>query len=171
MRIPWWSYTTTELVARRLPTRADVFEWGSGGSTVWFIDRGATVTSIEHDERWYERMRGAVTAPSTIRLIAPTPTGSILWRHGPGFFDDYVGAIREWPDESFDLVAIDGAARLECAMAAKPKVRLGGFILVDDFHGPRPAKLREILPGWERTVSHDLKPAEVTGTTALFTRP
>lgn len=171
MRVPWWSYATSELVGRRLPARANVFEWGSGGSTVWFIDRGAAVASIEHDERWYERVRGAVAAPSTIRLITPTPTGSISCPYAPGFFDDYVQAIQEWPDESLDLVSVDGAARLDCVVAAKPKVRVGGLILVDDFRDPRPAKLGEILAGWECTVSHGLKPAEVTGTTALFTRP
>ena len=41
-------------------------EFGSGRSTVWFAERVATLTSVEHDERWYE----AVSAKLKERRLA-----------------------------------------------------------------------------------------------------
>ena len=37
-----------------------------------------------------------------------------------------------FPDESFDLVIVDGYARPSCVLHAIPKIRRGGHLLLDD---------------------------------------
>jgi hypothetical protein len=44
----------------------------------------------------------------------------------------YAAFIDRFPDHSFDLVIIDGRARAACIQHAIPKVKKGGYLLVDD---------------------------------------
>ena len=47
-------------------------------------------------------------------------------------FGRYVRAIDSEPDDSIDLVIVDGQARTRCVLAAAPKIRPGGMLLLDD---------------------------------------
>ena len=47
-------------------------------------------------------------------------------------FSDYVQQIDEFPDEYFDVVMVDGRARPSCIKRSLSKVRVGGFMIVDN---------------------------------------
>src|ERR1700712_778935 len=59
LRVPFWPYAAAEYLEARLPAGAKVFEYGSGGSTLWLLDHGADVTSVEHDRSWHQRLQQA----------------------------------------------------------------------------------------------------------------
>jgi hypothetical protein len=44
---PWWNHRAIRYFTEQLRPGDHVFEWGSGSSTVWLVDHGATVTSVE----------------------------------------------------------------------------------------------------------------------------
>lgn len=171
LRIPWWTYDAADAVAARLPPGATVFEYGSGGSTLWLEDRGARVTSVEHHPKWYERMVAAVGPSTVVQLAEPSPTGTrrseVVAR---GFFDGYIDTIAGFDDGSFDLVIVDGRCRVACAAAAAPKVRAGGMLLLDDTERDRYRPALDALASWSPVTYAGLKPSGFSRTT-VFTRP
>lgn len=108
---PLMSYEAIDWLNDYLKPEMRVFEWGSGGSTLW-IRKRAKIISIEHDEGWAEK------------------TGAILIKDD----EKYVGAIDEYPDNYFDLVIVDGVdwSRKRCMPKAFDKVKKGGYLLLDD---------------------------------------
>lgn len=127
-RTPWWNYRAIEFVERRLPGHARVFEFGGGASTLWLRDHQATVTTVEDDRHWYEGLRQRL--PDADLRFVELATNTVATPDGP--FDNYAHSIDGEPDETFDLVIVDGQARHDSILAAAPKVRRGGMLLLDD---------------------------------------
>ena len=136
-----------------------VFEYGSGGSTVFFAGLAKEVVSIEHDPEWYERTRArlrSLTLENCTYILEPAQPGT-----NPHFsssnegaqglnFEGYVKTIARYPDRHFDLVSVDGRARVACVLAAIPKVRDGGFLLLDDADRPEYAAAEDALVPFAR---------------------
>jgi CheY-like chemotaxis protein len=157
-RLPWWPFAAINGVAASLPPEAVVFEFGGGGSTLWLADLGAQVTVAEHDREWFEVLCQQLGDTATTLLSEPSTEGTISSVKTPGkFFDEYVGLIAAQPAGRFDLVIVDGRARVECGLAAMSKIRPGGIMLLDDSHRLRYEPLREALSGWARTDHRGLK--------------
>jgi hypothetical protein len=172
LRSPWWPYDAISWVAGNLPTGARVFEYGGGGSTLWLNDRGAAVTVAEHHDGWYRQLVEALPPGVRVLLVPPKSQGTVTSAVEPGFFDDYAAAIDGEPDGSFDLVIVDGRARVDCARHAVSKVRPGGLLLLDDTERPRYGPTVEMLAGWERHVFTGLKPgSRVWAQTSAWKRP
>ncbi len=137
--LPWWTFTASAEVADFLSKRpqARVFEWGSGSSTVWLAQRSASVTSIESDAGWAQRVSRSV--PGHVTLVTPTiPRASkdtlVLskrWGYRSRDFSAYVSAIDAIPGD-FDLIVIDGRAREACFARALPRLAAGGTIVFDN---------------------------------------
>lgn len=115
-------------------------ETGAGASTVWFAEKCRHLTSVEHDPAWARRVASwlaqrGLTDRVDLRLCARTSEGT------PG---SYIQVIEEQPAASLDFVLIDGKKRDQCAVAALPKLRPGGLMIVDDVHRyiPRQAPSR-----------------------------
>jgi hypothetical protein len=172
LRSPWWPYSAIEWLASALPEGARVFEYGSGGSTLWLEDRGATVTVVEHDERWHGELAGKL-GPTTRLLLQPaTATGHITSEAAPGYFDDYIAAIDSQADGSLDLVIVDGRARVQCVRRALQKVKPGGLLMLDDTDRARYRSAVEMLSDWERHVFAGLKPGhKYPAQTSAWRRP
>lgn len=107
-----------------------VFEWGAGGSTVYFARNCQSVISIEHNTEWIDRVNKMLVGLDNVDL-----------RHVRGLpkdvkdrFRPYADAILEFPDESFDLISVDGEASCRgwCVTNALPKLRIGGWLLLDN---------------------------------------
>ena len=172
LRQPWWPYDAVSWMTTRLPSRARVFEYGGGGSTLWLEDRGAIVTAVEHDGEWYKQLAGQVASETELLYVPPEATGVITSASAPGFFDTYAAAIDDRPDGSLDLVIVDGRARIECARRAMPKVRPGGLLLLDDTDRHRYQPALEMLGIWEPHVFSGLKPGQRSpAQTSVWRRP
>ena len=136
---PWWNPRAIRYLHERVTDGAKVFEWGSGASTVWLDSLGLSVVSIESDARWAEKVQAALPNV-TIKLIPGEEHGNIpnhdQLRETPltTYFDHYVSAIDEYPDDYFDVVIIDGMARDSCAQRCRTKVRRGGTVVIEDTH-------------------------------------
>lgn len=128
-----------------LPDLSHVFEWGSGGSTVYWARHCDDVVSIEQNPEWLIR---------TANLLAREDLVVDLWLvrgppRDPGFIR-YADTILFFGDDTFDLVFVDGerACRHRCLSNAIPKVHPGGWLMVDNsnwFDLDLPS-----LSGWER---------------------
>lgn len=150
---PWITCDAFDYLRARLPQGARVFEYGSGGSTIFWKHCGADLVSVEHDPEWYESVRRRLgNSPGVdYRLVPPEPlaggdTGSDPSdpldyasddaRYAGLSFRAYVSQIDAFPDGSFDVLLIDGRARPSCILHGCRKVRVGGFLVLDNADRP-----------------------------------
>ena len=89
-----------------------VLEYGSGGSTTWFAERVARVTSIEHNQQWAATLT-QLPANVDLRVVPPEwPLKKRLSAAKPGQFTSYVAAA---DDIAPNFVLVDGRARVPSA--------------------------------------------------------
>lgn len=145
---PWITFAAADHIAGQIRPGMRVFEYGSGGSTFFWLRHGARVVSIEHDNAWYEAVRRRLTAGASVdyRLVLPEPADhggegaeanpSAYRSADPLFrqyrFERYARQIDEFPDAFFDIVLVDGRARASCLVHGARKVRPGGLLILDN---------------------------------------
>lgn len=147
--MPWIVYDAYDYLDKIVPANIRVFEYGSGGSTLyWLTCKRSQCISIEHNPNWYELVNKYVLnlgAPSDVdyRLVEPIayksdgldvydPANYLDDKMRNFSFENYVKQIDEFPDEYFDVVMIDGEARPSCIVHGWKKVRRGGLMIVDN---------------------------------------
>ena len=163
---PWINFRATEWLESYLKPAMRVFEYGSGGSTLYLAKRVAQVVSVEHDESFYrfmaERLRSTGIENCTYLLRVPI---SHTMANSPAYscesftsewpaqksmsFEAYVKAIDDYPDGRFDLVTVDGRARPSCVLRALSKIKNGGWLLVDNMERARYGIIRNLLDQYE----------------------
>jgi hypothetical protein len=149
-RLPWLSFPAIDLLKSTLKRSDTVFEFGGGGSTLFFVDRVAEVVTVEHDADWSkaleEHMKGEQGARWEGHHVPPA-NGAVVSGSDPSEplhyastdeasagrnYEDYASRIDRYPDGYFDVVLIDGRARTSCLHHAVPKLRSGGTLVLDN---------------------------------------
>ena len=156
--IPWYTYPTIEYLNHLDFSKMNVFEFGSGNSTLWWAGKTKSVTSVEDDENWYNKVSSS----------ASFLTDKIKYLHENNK-EKYVNAIA---GNLFDIVVIDGKHRPECAnhMLSYYKNRVGVMLIFDnsDWYPETINSLREGL-GWIQVDFHGFGPInDYTWTTTIF---
>lgn len=167
---PWLPYGAICLLWHELEPGDRVFEWGAGGSTIWFAKLGCLVDSVEHDALWTETVRerldelalgGNVTLRRCEAEAAP-PDGeryrSAEDEYAGLSFRVYAHAIDDHPDGRFDLIVVDGRARPACLELAPPKLSPGGMLLLDDSDRERYREAAATVADWEERRFTGLQP-------------
>jgi hypothetical protein len=125
--VPWWNVRATQEVASFLArrSRARVFEFGSGASSVWLAGRASSLVTVEHDAAWATKVGTHLKAYDNSRLL----TAEL---HSPDGIapSPYLSAIDGTGD--YDLIVVDGRRRIDCLTAAIPHLKRDGLILFDD---------------------------------------
>lgn len=146
---PWWTYGAVAEVERHLAAYAGgarVFEYGSGASTVWLARRSREVHSVEHHAGFARVMRrvladAGVAGTVDLREVPAEASDAPATRSGRRGEDhvDYTRYVRsiEEVGGQFDLVVVDGRARVQSLVAALPFLAPGGLVVLDDAQRPR----------------------------------
>lgn len=138
MDVPWWTFSAIARVERWIAERGDVraFEYGAGASTAWLARRCRQVVSAEHDAGFFRVVAPSFTQDNVeLRLVEPhRGVASPRVRSGrKGYadcdFSDYVDAIGT---DRYDLIVIDGRARVACFERARRQLARGGLIVFDN---------------------------------------
>lgn len=132
-----------------------VFEWGSGGSTVFWSRNCADVISVEHLDNWLQR--------TAEMLVSFECIDNWEIRHVPADMTVEVEHYRNYANEilrvegNFDLIYVDGEAtsRQWCLDLALDRVNPGGYLLLDNSNW---LEGRDFGERWERQdfVARDL---------------
>ncbi len=149
--VPWLTFPAIDWVDSYLRTNSRVFEYGSGGSSLFFSRRAGEVISLEHDGGFFDLMKGIVeergihnldlrlVEPENDHLTLPYAVGNFR-SLSPDFrtssFERYVRTIEDFEDASFDLVVVDGRSRVSCVFLSAGKVKVGGYVLLDNAERP-----------------------------------
>ena len=154
--VAWWSYPAMRRVDEFLSARpeARVFEYGAGASTAWLARRAGKVDSVEHDAEFvaYVRELLADTPGVQLHAVPPTPATAATTirsqRHGHADLDfgDYVSTIDQ-VGGPFDLVVVDGRARVDAFRRALDHLKDDGVVVFDNIRRKRYWDVVSKLPG------------------------
>jgi len=152
---PWLTEAANKILEQYVKTHKniDVFEFGSGASTVWFSKQKNVnyLVSVEHDEKWYEEVIQYNQKPDAALLQTQLPYNSVINMFG-----------------LFDIILVDGRNRVKCIESALPHLKENGLLILDnsereyykpgidllhnfkriDTHQPHPDKYGFTYPDW-----------------------
>lgn len=115
--VPWYTYPAIEYLRGFDFSTCDVFEFGSGNSSLYWANRARSVVSVEHDKNWFHEVEGRRCANQVVLHRADR--------------ESYTRAVVE-QGRLFDVIVIDGEWRMECALSALPCLKESGLILLDN---------------------------------------
>ena len=146
-KIPWITFKAIKWLEKYLKPNMIVFEYGSGGSTLFFKKLVKKIISIEHDRIWYKKMLKYLKTKNiyfnNYFLIEPKKllikdkekkdnSRSTLKTYSKLSFKKYVNSIEKYPQKYFDIIFIDGRARNSCVKKSLTKIRQDGIIILDN---------------------------------------
>jgi hypothetical protein len=131
--MPWWSFGAVAEVGRLLRPGMDVFEFGSGGSSIFLATRASSVVCVEDEEKWAALVRDEAGRRNLRNLTV---------RHEPFDFHrpegfEHSSYLASLGDRSYDVIVVDGKEESEqvrdvCFWKAEERIKPGGFIVLDD---------------------------------------
>lgn len=141
--VPWFHFYANDWLEKYVKSSMKVFEWGSGGSTIFWACHAGQVIAVEHDRCWYERVLSILESKGLTNVTmtySPCSQNDRELRHirevtGLQFNEDcqeYTERINYFSDEEFDIVVVDGKAREICLKNAIPKIKQGGVLVFDN---------------------------------------
>lgn len=164
--VPWITFAAREWLNSFLRKDMTVFEWGSGGSTLYISKKVKEIVSVEHDSEWYKKVSKilAVNHVHNCELLLKLSLSNknVKRERIPGFylsnveacrnlsFENYCKAIEKHPKNYFDLVIVDGRARISCIYHARNKVKRGGFLMLDNSERDEYVPGINLLKSWRR---------------------
>lgn len=109
-----------------------VLEYGSGSSTTEIAQKVKQVVSIEHQEDWYLKIKN--TLPSNVELILSKPNMSYEEGGHCGTYEEFETYVNSPVNRGpFDIIYIDGRARVECAKLCSKMATKDTLIFIHDF--------------------------------------
>jgi hypothetical protein len=150
-RQPWMTFEAIAFLKKHVKPTHAIFEYGGGGSTIFFLDKGAIVNTEEHDSDWYQLLLTTIkennlgknwnafldppelqTKQQLSDAADPDAYISIAEIYNNYSFSNYVKRIDQFENLSFDFVVIDGRARPSCIKHAVRKLKVGGCLVLDN---------------------------------------
>jgi predicted O-methyltransferase YrrM len=130
--IPWYTYPAIAFLARVVSPDLEVFEFGSGNSTLWWAARVASVTTVEHDAEWADEMR-------------PLLPANVAYSHVPLAPDARYAKAAKATGRQFDVIVVDGKDRVRCTRRSLAALKPEGVIVLDNADRPKFARLLDEL--------------------------
>ena len=131
--IPWMNYSLIHFLKERINTSHNLFEYGSGFSTLFFSKISKQITSVEYDEQW---------AKVTQELLKNTENTNIL--HIPYESISYSTSARD-TGFKFDIIIVDGRNRVACVKESVEALSNEGVIILDDSERDRYSAAFDIM--------------------------
>lgn len=177
--VPWLPFRATDWLESHVHGDMKVFEFGSGGSTIFLSQHARSLHTVEHDRVWHETISAALKQRGITNccymLREPQPIngsfrtsdglgeGTVVldereWEYPRMNFVHYVDAIEQHPDRSFDLILVDGRARGACLQQAIRKIRADGWVMLDNSNSPEFINATAAMRSYERTDFHAIAP-------------
>ena len=120
---PWLAPGAISFLNKFLQESDFGVEYGSGRSTVWLAKRVGALVSVEDDLAYYERILADLQEKNLGEKVR------LEFSDGEA---DYKSYLEECSDESLDFCLVDGDVRDQISLAAIPKLRRGGLLILDN---------------------------------------
>ena len=131
----WMSEFEVIFFKKHLKNNQRVLEWGCGSSTISISKLVKEVHSIEHNKDWYDNINSKISN-TNISLYLCEPDNEYVEGSHCGTFQQFETYVKK-PLElgKFDLIFIDGRARIECAKICKDISHKDTLIFIHDYRG------------------------------------
>jgi len=116
--VPFMNYSFVYFLDSKIKDGLDIFEYGSGYSTLYFSKGSNSVVSIERSLEWYSSLKDKVNENVKILLYDGNP-------------DEYPGIIKKH-GRKFDLIVVDDIQRCKCLMESVDCLNENGVVILDD---------------------------------------
>ena len=157
LELPWITVIAKNYIQEYLNKKQNnetkIFEYGSGGSSLFFLKNASEVVSAEHDEEWFNRVKTIISHQNILgwegcffkaeqiekdllneKRDASNPDD--YYTDDNSFkdflFKNYVSSIDKFQDNYFDIVLVDGRSRPACIKHSVNKVKKGGLLVLDN---------------------------------------
>lgn len=141
---PCITYEARNILDKYLTKNMIVFEYGGGGSSLYFSNKSKQVFSVEHNQNWYNKISQTLENKNWKGFFVPpifqsndldpsNPEHYTTWEKD-AVYHDYVKVIDQFSDNYFDLIMIDGRSRPSCIKHSIQKLKKGGLLIVDDIY-------------------------------------
>lgn len=149
--LPWLNFPAIDFLQNQSLSKSKVFEFGGGGSTLFFCKNAAQVSTVEDHAAWFKILTETVEQKGYNNwqgiFVSPEPyTGAVMQRApenpadfmsgavglGHLSFEKYARAIDAFPAEHFDIILVDGRARPSCIQQAIPHLKANGLLVIDN---------------------------------------
>jgi len=174
--VPWTSQASIKTFEKILTRDMVGLEYGSGNSTIFFASHLKELTSIEHNKEWFKIVKANLQKLKLTnvdyRFIPATKKDNQQYSYT--FYKDYnltekdfqirtdyheyFSFVKEFPNNHFDFIIVDGRARVECCLNAIPKLKSNGIFVLDNSDRNRYKPVFKVLKNWK----------SITTTTGLF---
>jgi hypothetical protein len=167
---PWIIFAAYRFLDQHIMTDMRVYEFGTGGSTLFFANRAKEIISAEHDSKWAGEVKKALMLKGyknwEINIVEPLLEPKAL-HEDPSSLNSYIssdGAYRghsfmnfaksidRYPDGFFNIVMIDGRARPSCVKHSVKKVSKDGLLILDNAERKHYFRIHEYMdnPRWSK---------------------
>jgi hypothetical protein len=148
--IPWMNFPVVRILEERLTKDLNLFEFGSGYSTLFYAEKVRAVTSVEYDEKWLHIIKSQL--PDNVNIIFKQQDVD----------GDYCRVINS-TGEKYDVVIVDGRDRVNCIKQSISALTSKGVILLDD------SQRKRYQEGIDFAKSHGFKALNLEGLKATGT--
>ena len=163
--IPAINYKAIKFLKSRITNSDNIFEYGSGNSSQYWLNNKKMLVSIEHSRDVYDAMKPKLVGILDYKLVEPEiqnegqefdPLSSKNYQSTrfKGYsFERYVKSINSYNDEFFDTIIVNGRARASCMFHSISKLKPGGMLILDN--SDREYYLTDIkllVVGWDEHV-------------------
>ena len=131
----WMTEKEESFLRENLKSNQKILEWGCGTSTIEFAKTVKEVHSIEHNEDWYDNINSKISNTNVNLYLCEPDNEYVEGGHCETLqqFETYIKKPLELG--KFDLIFIDGRARIECAKICKDISHKDTLIFIHDYRG------------------------------------
>lgn len=134
--LPWFSFRSISYLEKNVNSKMEVFEYGSGGSTLFFAPLVKSVTSVENDASWRTKLSNILTKENICNVEILESNWDCNNPSADAFYNsDYIQKL----DRKYDVIIIDGMCfhpkenlRISCFEHALKFIKPNGMIVLDD---------------------------------------
>lgn len=147
--IPWVTHDAVLFLQEYMRENPDakVLEFGSGASTLWFASKTPNLVSVEHSLPWYNKIKRLLKNSTKYH-----PVNYILHKR------PYYCVCDQFPDESFDLILVDGRNRKGCIKHSIRILKEGGVLMVDNAERHYYRAALKLLKDWQGVKTVQTRP-------------
>jgi hypothetical protein len=117
--LPWVTYPFIHFIEGRSLSALNIFEYGSGNSTLFYSKKAASVDSVENDRAWYDQVKTDMPGNVTLFYCELQPNA------------DYANYANN-TQKKYDLIIIDGRDRVNCCKKCITALSANGIVVLDD---------------------------------------
>ena len=100
---PWITFDAIRFLQKAVTIQSKVFEYGGGGSTLFFVKRAGEVITVEHDKEWSKILTGMIK--KQYRNLVLNGQQQRFGTKGAGLSNRYTAKFKRTDQAIFGLAA------------------------------------------------------------------